>query len=262
MIEVAAAVVIGVGVGIIVGVLGAGGGILAVPALAYLLHQSPHAAATGSLVIVLATAAVALPGKIKRGQIRFREGFLFGSICVVGSFIGARLSAYVDGHVLMALFAAMLAIMSLVMLREGLNQRGADEQAFEHRHSKGFGAIVIAALSTGFLTGFFGVGGGFMVVPVLTLVLAFSMREAAGTSLLIMIMAAATGLVSRYGQAIDVDWHIVFGFMLGSMAGGILGGPLSNRAKTYQLTLTFAGLLAIVSVSTALTIAYQVASGS
>ncbi|MDO5720360.1 MAG: sulfite exporter TauE/SafE family protein [Actinomycetaceae bacterium] len=262
MLEVAIAIIIGIGVGVIVGVLGAGGGILAVPALAYLLHQSPHAAATGSLVIVLATAAVALPGKIKRGQIRFREGVFFGSICVVGSFIGARLSAYVHGHVLMALFAAMLAIMCIVMFREGLKQRGGDEQIIEQRHSKGFAVIAIAALSTGFLTGFFGVGGGFMVVPVLTLVLAFSMREATGTSLLIMIMAAATGLVSRYGQTIDIDWPIVFGFMFGSMGGGLLGGPLSNKAKTHQLTLIFAVLLAVVAVSTGATVAYQVLYGS
>lgn len=262
MIEIAAAVIIGVGVGIIVGVLGAGGGILAVPALTYLLHQSPHAAATGSLVIVLATAFVALPAKIRSRQIRFREGFLFGLICVVGSFIGARLSAYVGGHVLMSLFAAMLAVMSVVMFREGLSERDARGNNDHDRRPRGWIAVVIAALSTGFLTGFFGVGGGFMVVPVLTLILAFSMREAAGTSLLIMIMAAGTGLVSRYGHSIGVDWHIVFGFMLGSMAGGVLGGPLSNRAKTHQLTLAFAGLLAAVSASTAVTISYQLLNGS
>ncbi|MDO5729443.1 MAG: sulfite exporter TauE/SafE family protein [Actinomycetaceae bacterium] len=257
MIDIAMAVIIGVGVGIVVGALGAGGGILAVPALAYLLHQSPHAAATGSLVIVLATALTALPPKIRRNQVRFREGLVFGSISVIGSFVGARLSAFVDGHVLMGSFAAMLAIMSVVMLREGLKDK-RDDGDLPVRRPRGMIAIIVAALGTGFLTGFFGVGGGFMVVPVLTVVLAFAMREATGTSLLIMIMASATGLLSRYGQPIDVDWVIVLGFMFGSMAGGIIGGPLSNKARTYQLTLIFATLLGIVAVATASTVAYQV----
>lgn len=260
MLEIVMAVVIGVGVGIVVGALGAGGGILAVPALAYLLHQSPHAAATGSLVIVLATALTALPAKIKRNQVRFREGLVFGSISVIGSFIGARLSAFVEGHVLMGLFAAMLAVMSVIMAREGLKERN-DDSSIGDRRPRGMIAIIIAALTTGFLTGFFGVGGGFMVVPVLTVVLAFAMREATGTSLLIMIMAAATGLISRYGQPIDVDWVIVIGFMFGSMAGGIIGGPLSNKARTYQLTLVFAALLAVVAVATASIVTYQVFAG-
>lgn len=251
MVEIAMSVVIGIAVGIVVGALGAGGGILAVPALAYLLHQSPHAAAAGSLVIVLATALTALPQKIRRHQIRFREGLVFGSISVVGSFIGSRLTAFVEGHVLMALFAVMLGIMAVVMIRKGLKERKSDHDELVPRKPRGMISVIVAGLATGFLTGFFGVGGGFMVVPVLTLVLAFKMREATGTSLLIMIMASATGIVSRYGHTIDADWDIVIGFMIGSMAGGILGGPLSNRAKPHQLTLIFGVLLVLVFLATA-----------
>ncbi|MDO5049270.1 MAG: sulfite exporter TauE/SafE family protein [Actinomycetaceae bacterium] len=243
------AVIIGVAVGVVVGALGAGGGILAVPALTYLLHQSPHAAATGSLVIVLATALVAIPEKVRKKTIRIREGLVFGAISVVGSFIGARLSAYVDGNVLMLLFAAMLAIMAIVMTRKGLRERKISEGEPAPRKPRGWPWVIVAATLTGFLTGFFGVGGGFMVVPVLTLVLAFGMREAAGTSLIIMVLASAAGLASRYGQSIPVDWEVVLGFMFGSMAGGIAGGPLSNKAKPHQLTLIFAALLAVVCIA-------------
>lgn len=251
MATIAFAVIIGVAVGVVVGALGAGGGILAVPALTYLLHQTPHAAAAGSLVIVLATALTALPEKIRHKNVRLREGFIFGGISIIGSFIGARLSAYVDGNVLMILFSIMLAVMSVVMIRKGLKERKISDDEVAARKPRGLLAVIVAATATGFLTGFFGVGGGFMVVPVLTLVLAFGMREASGTSLLVMIMASAAGLASRYGQSIDIDWKIVIGFMLGSMGGGVLGGPLSNKAKPHQLTIIFGVLLAVVCVATA-----------
>lgn len=243
------AVVIGLVVGVVVGALGAGGGILAVPALTYLLHQSPHAAATGSLVIVLATALVAIPDKIRKKTIRIREGLVFGGIAIIGSFVGARLSALVDGNVLMILFAVMLAIMAVIMTRKGLKERKIPEGEAVTREPRGWLAVIVAALATGFLTGFFGVGGGFIVVPVLTLVLAFGMREASGTSLIVMVLASASGLASRYGQAIPVDWEIVIAFMIGSMAGGIVGGPISSKAKPYQLTIIFGGLLGAVSIA-------------
>jgi uncharacterized membrane protein YfcA len=255
------AVVIGVAVGIVVGALGAGGGILAVPALTYLLHQSPHAAATGSLVIALATALVAIPDKISKKTIRIREGLVFGGISVIGSFIGARLSAYVDGNVLMILFAVMLSIMAVVMMFKGFAEKKIPEGEATKREPRGWIAVILAAIATGFLTGFFGVGGGFMVVPVLTLLLAFGMREASGTSLIVMVMASASGLASRYGQSIPIDWEVVISFMIGSMAGGILGGPISSKAKPYQLTLIFGGLLGAVAVaSLAATLATMLAA--
>lgn len=251
------AALIGVAVGVVVGVLGAGGGILAVPALTYLLSQSPHGAAMGSLLIVLATAVVALPNKIKHKQVRIKQGVAFGAISIIGSFIGARLSIYVPGNVLMLMFAAMLAIMSVVMVRRGLRERHHGEAATSTQPGS-LVAVVLAALATGFLTGFFGVGGGFMVVPVLTVILAFPMRQAAGTSLLIMILASAAGLVSRYGQPIDISWSVVLAFMFGSMGGGVLGGPLSEKAKPSTLTLAFGYLLAAVCLASVAATTYQV----
>lgn len=255
-LTIAFAIIIGLAVGIVVGVLGAGGGILAVPALTYLLHQSPHAAAMGSLLIVLATAVVALPNKLKHQQVRIKQGIAFGAISIVGSFIGSRLSIFVPGNLLMLLFAAMLAVMSVVMIRRGLRERQQLETDLPTRPGS-LTAVILAALATGFLTGFFGVGGGFMVVPVLTVILAFPMRQASGTSLLIMILASAAGLASRYGQDIDVSWTIVIAFMVGSMLGGIVGGPLSNRTKPSTLTLTFGYLLALVCVVSVAATTYQ-----
>lgn len=243
------AVAIGIGVGVVVGALGAGGGILAVPALTYLLGQSPHAAALGSLVIVLATALTALPQRIRQQSIRIREGLVFGGISIIGSVVGGRLSALVNGHVLMLLFAAMLAIMSVLMIAKGMRERKMPGGETSPGEPRGWLAVILAGLITGFMTGFFGVGGGFIVVPVLTVVLAFGMREAAGTSLIVMVMATVGGLLSRLGADIAIDWPVVIAFMLGSMGGSVVGGPLSNKAKPYQLTLIFGTLLAVVCVA-------------
>lgn len=258
------AVLVGIGVGIVVGALGAGGGILAVPALIYLLHQSPHAAATGSLVIVLATALTALPSRIRMGNVRFKDGFLFAVVSMLGSFLGARAASLVSGFYLLACFSLMITIMGGVMLFKGVRELRVFQQqrtlleggarVTVEAVRRGAVAIGIAALFTGFLTGFFGVGGGFIVVPMLTLVLGFNIREAAGTSLLIMVLAALSGLVSRWGQPVVVDWPVVFAFMVGSMSGSFVGGPLSQRAYPHTLTLIFASLLGFVGVGTALAI--------
>ncbi|WP_324649886.1 TSUP family transporter [Georgenia sp. H159] len=102
----------------------------------------------------------------------------------------------------------------------------------------------------GLLTGFFGVGGGFVVVPALLLVMRVSMRVALGTSLLVIVVNTALGLLGRIGQSFEVDWVVVAAFAVTSMAGGLLGGRFSSRARPQTLALLFALLLLGVAVAT------------
>lgn len=104
-------------------------------------------------------------------------------------------------------------------------------------------AVVISALGTGILTGFFGVGGGFVVVPVLILVLGIPIQYASSTSLLIMVMTSISGLVARIGTGIDIDWAITLIFGVSSMLGGMLGGPIAQRMRSQYLTIIFGCLL-------------------
>ena len=110
--------------------------------------------------------------------------------------------------------------------------------------------VIAAASLTGFLTGFFGVGGGFIVVPLLVIALGLAMRRASGTSLLVMIIATATSLLARLGTDVQVDWATTLVFAAGSAVGGVLGGPLSAKARPSTLTLLFAALLAGVAAVT------------
>ncbi|MGP9536536.1 sulfite exporter TauE/SafE family protein [Brachybacterium sp. AOP43-C2-M15] len=110
--------------------------------------------------------------------------------------------------------------------------------------------VLGAATLTGFLTGFFGVGGGFIVVPMLVIALGLAMRRASGTSLLVMVVVTGASLLARIGTEVQVDWSTTLVFAAGSALGGILGGPLSTRARPSTLTLLFAVLLGGVAAVT------------
>lgn len=250
------ALLVGIAVGIVLGALGAGGGILAVPILVYILHQEPHVAAASSLVIVGVTALTSLPHHARKKNVQWRQGLLFGALSVVGAFAGSRLSVLVPPQVLMTLFAGLLAAVSVAMLVRGLRARAAEKSpdaapAPEGNRPIRWGWVAVTATLTGFLTGFFGVGGGFIVVPMLVFALGLGIRAASGTSLVVMIVVASASLLSRIGTPVTIDWPLTLMFTLGSALGGMAGGPLSSRAKPSTLTLIFAALLAVVSVYTA-----------
>lgn len=160
---------VGVLVGVVVGALGAGGGILSVPALIYLLGQDPHDASAGSLVVVGLTAIVSLIAPARAGRVHWHDGVTFGLMSVLGALVGSRASVAVDGTVLLTLFCVMLAVVGAFMLLRGLrSRRGVDDGEGSGTDGaparRGLLVIAAAATFTGFLTGFFGVGGGFIVV--------------------------------------------------------------------------------------------------
>ena len=252
------ALLIGVAVGIIVGALGAGGGIVSVPVLVYLLHVSPHDATAASLIIVGVTAVVSLFGR--RRDVHVRDGLIFGGLSVVGSVLGGLASGLVSSVILMALFAVLLLVVALVMARRAVRERRAgqgpgrasDTSRAATRAQRGLLLLLASASATGFLTGFFGVGGGFAVVPILVLVLGFGMKEASATSLLVMVIASVAGLASRLGSDVSFDWPLIALFTVGSSLGGLLGGPITKRVSGATLTMAFAIFLAVVAIGTGL----------
>src|SRR5699024_10533634 len=127
------AVVVGVGVGIVVGALGAGGGILAVPVLVFLLGMPAHSATASSLIIVLITALASLPHHARHGNVDWRNGLVFAGVSVVGAVLGSRLSALVPAHILLTLFGVMLVAVAVAMLRRGLRTR-TEERAEAAAH--------------------------------------------------------------------------------------------------------------------------------
>ena len=175
------ALIVGAFVGIVVGSLGAGGGILSVPILVYVLGQEPHQATGLSLIIVGLTAAVSLVTRMRSGNVAWREGSLFALAGLVGTWAGSTLGPFVSARALLLSFCALLGLVALFMVRAQLSPAHSSPPASTnalsysgaHTPSRISTAARVIALATltGFLTGFFGVGGGFAIVPALHLAL-------------------------------------------------------------------------------------------
>lgn len=257
------AAIIGLAVGVVVGMLGAGGGILSVPILVYILGQEPHQAAAVSLVIVALTACVSIIPHAHVGCVNWRDGLVFAALSALGSFVGARLSALVAPTLLMVLFGALLSVVAVVMGCKAWKIHGEGERGTRGSEVPATNPLALLAVATltGLLTGFFGVGGGFVVVPALVLVLHFSPKKATGTSLLIMIVASAVGLLGRIGTGVELNWDIALAFAVASMCGGFVGARLTTRVKETTLTVCFAILLACVALATVIQALLEVIRG-
>ncbi|MDD7465182.1 MAG: sulfite exporter TauE/SafE family protein [Actinomycetaceae bacterium] len=260
---------IGIAVGLLAGALGIGGGILAIPVLVYLLGQDPHAATAESLVVVIVTAMAALPSRFKHRQVRLGTGIVFGLCSAAGAFAGTALNAFVDGDVMMYCFAALLLAVAVMMLRNGLKQRreenaalasGAseetlDEQADDHEQKlswKKLPMFLLVGTFTGVMVGFFGIGGGFAMIPILVLIMGYSIRVAAGTSFIVIAVVSIISLLMRIGTPVQIDWMVALLFAAGSGIGSAVGSPLSNKARASTLTFIFVALLIAVAIYTAI----------
>ena len=256
------ALVIGLLVGIVVGSLGAGGGILTVPILVYILGQDPHQATGLSLIIVGLTAVISLATRARSGNIAWREGALFALAGLVGTWVGSALGPLVSARALMLSFCALLGAVAVFMVRSQLHPSASSssDEAGDANVNKGSWTlatvcqVIALATLTGFLTGFFGVGGGFAIVPALHLALRYPMKRASATSLLVMVITAAFGLASRTiagTLTITAEAGVMIAlFTAASMGGGIVGARLTKRMSNRVLGFVFAALLVCVATST------------
>lgn len=252
------AVLVGLLVGAVMGSLGGGGGIIAVPALVYLLDQPPLEATTTSLVVVGVTAVVGAAQYARARLVNVTDALAFGLLSIIGAVVGARLALGVDGDVLMVLFAVLLVVVASLMWRP---RRGGREEDVArhwlqlrpfHLDRRRAVQVSLAATGVGFLTGFFGVGGGFAIVPALILLLGLPMRRAVGTSLLVLAMTSIVGLATRVTGPVDLDWPLVISFSAAAAVASLVAGRLSARVSARRLSRAFAVFLILVAIYTAI----------
>jgi uncharacterized membrane protein YfcA len=248
-------------IGVSLGALGGGGSILAVPALVYVAGQSPAAATATSLVLVTITSLVGLVPHARAGRVRLVEGLMIGLAGVGGAIAGSRFNALVDGDVLLLAFSGVMLAAAVLMLRSANQRRRAPRPvgaavataspSLRDRLNVGMALrVLVAGTAVGVLTGFFGVGGGFVIVPVLVLALDFTMPEAVGTSMVVIVINSLVSLTVRLGDG-GVDWAVVAPFAASSIAGVIVGSRLAGRGDPSTLQRWFASLLVAVAVYTA-----------
>ncbi len=258
------AVVAGAFIGLSLGALGSGGSILAVPVLVYGLDQTPVQATTGSLVVVGTTALVSAFAARRAGNVLVGRGLAFGAVATGGAVVGARASSLVPGAVLLVSFAALLVVVASVMVARQVRSRrtpttdidrprpGLDDPIITF--SPTFACqcpralkVLVTATAVGLLTGFLGVGGGFLVVPALVLALGLDMRRAAGTSLVVIAVTSSVALAVRVGSGAAPDWGLVLLLTASAVAAGYAGARLAGRVSTAHLQVAFTTLLVLVA---------------
>jgi uncharacterized membrane protein YfcA len=254
----AATLGLGVLIGLAIGGLGGGGGVLTVPLLVYLLGQSAQEATTSSVVIVGVTALAGVLARVRGGRIDGRTGLAFAAVGIPAAHLGTLLNQRVDDAVLLLSFAGLTLVAAAAMLLGG---HPADDVA--DASAPAAGSTLVAAppsarrrlwtaakvagcgLAVGFLTGFLGVGGGFLLIPALVVALRMPMALAVGTSLLVIALNAAAAVVARVGVA-EIDWSVVAPFTAAAIVGTLLGTRVADRLPGRTLTRAFAALLVVV----------------
>jgi hypothetical protein len=235
----------GVVVGFSLGMVGGGGSILAVPLLVYLVGVPvPHLAIGTSAVAVAANAAASLIAHARAGNVRWPCASVFAGAGVLGALAGAWAGKMVDGQVLLAAFAGMMIVVALLML---LRREPAEE--LRVRLNRGNApALVGTGLGVGMLSGFFGIGGGFLIVPGLILATGMPMLQAVGTSL-VAVTAFGLTTAGSYAAAGLVDWTLAGVFVAGGVLGSLLGTQAGRRLSRRRglLTRVFAGLILVVA---------------
>lgn len=237
------AVVSGLFVGFTLGLIGGGGSIVATPLLLYAVGLPPHVAIGTGALAVSANAFVNVGGHARAGNVRWAEAALFAATGVVGAFAGSTIGKEIDGKRLILLFAGMMIVIGVAMLRP---RKGGGSQACPLTLRTGTRVGVIGSL-VGLMSGFFGIGGGFLIVPGLILATGMPMINAIGTSL---FAVGAFGLATALNYAASgfVDWIVAAEFIGGGMLGGYLGMKAACHLAAQRSTLNrmFAGLVFVV----------------
>jgi hypothetical protein len=235
----------GVLVGFSLGLVGGGGSILAVPLLVYLVGVPvPHLAIGTSAVAVAANAAMSLANHARAGNVRWPCASVFAGAGVIGAFAGARLGKMVDGQTLLAAFAVMMVVVAGLMLR----RREPDEDRRVRLGRQNAPVLVGTGVAVGALSGFFGIGGGFLIVPGLIFATGMPMLQAVGTSL-VAVTAFGLTTAGSYAAAGLVDWTLAAVFVGGGALGSLLGARAARglSRKRGLLTKVFAGLIFLVA---------------
>jgi len=225
---------LGFAIGLSLGLLGGGGSILTVPALVYLIGQSPQTAVTTSLAIVGANSLVGASAHHRQGTLVWPVALIFGGVGMVAAYLSGGLSRLFAPAALMVAFAVLMLVIGGLMLSGAGRQPDSSE-----RLVAGWGWIAMAGAGVGVLTGILGVGGGFLIVPALALLVRLPMQQAVGTSLAVIAANSLAGLLGHLNAA-PVDLSPALVFAGAGLFGALAGARLARRMPVDRLRQAFA----------------------
>lgn len=235
----------GVLVGFVLGLVGGGGSILAVPLMVYLVGvPSPHMAIGTSALAVAVNALTGLFTHVRQGTVKWRCALVFAAAGIAGAFAGSMVGKAVDGQKLLFLFGIVMILVGLLMLRN----RGREGNPAVVLGRENAPKLIGYGFGTGLFSGFFGIGGGFLIVPGLVAATGMPMLNAVGSSL---VAVSAFGFTTAISYAFSglVDWGLAAVFIIGGIGGGYIGARLAGllTKRRGSLTATFAGLVFVVA---------------
>jgi uncharacterized membrane protein YfcA len=238
----------GAAIGFVLGLIGGGGSILAVPLLVYVVGvRSPHTAIGTAAVAVALNALAGLAGHARAHNVKWPCASVFAGFGVFGAALGAEAGKAMDGARLLALFGGLMIVVGALMLRKRKGESKPDVRL--DRSSAGWilPRLVPAGFAVGLLAGFFGIGGGFLIVPALIFATGMPIGVAIGTSLVVVAALGAT-TAGSYALSGYVDWWLVGLLVAGGLAGSILGRKLGERLSTKKWALDIGFAMLVIGV--------------
>ena len=238
------AIPLGIVIGLIVGAVGGGGAILALPVLVYVLGEGAGPASTASLIVVAIAAGIGAGAPALRGHVCWRIALTFAAPAAAGSLLGTLANTAISAKALILSFVPLMVIAAAATWRRAAQTDDDDAGSCPDARAT---RIVPAGVGVGVLTGLFGVGGGFLIVPVLTLWLGFSFRRAVATSLVIITLTGLVALASHLAIGATIDVPVTVALAGSTATGALIGSIFAQRLPQAALGRTFAvvvGLLA------------------
>ncbi len=233
--------ILSAGIGLSLGLIGGGGSIITVPVLVYVLGVPAHRAIGMSLAVVGSTALIGALLHHRKGTVAWRTGSVFAVSGIASAYLGSKLTRLVAAPVLLLLFGFLMLVVATVMLTRKDPEEGAPP------HARSLPRSILAGLAVGFLTGFLGVGGGFLIVPALVLFGGLAMKDAIGTSLFVIAVNCASGLLAHLSAG-DADWRLTLMVAALAVAGALVGTALSHRFHPSHLRRIFAWFVVAVAL--------------
>ena len=237
-------------VGFVLGLVGGGGSIIAVPLLLYVVGVADAHVAIGTSAIAVALSALAnLMNHARSGTVKWPCAMTFSAAGIAGAYAGSTLAMQVPGQQLLALFGLLMVVVGTVMFLRKDAEGNPDVRLSLGTARQLLPLLLLTGFSVGALSGFFGIGGGFLIVPGLMLATGMPIANAIGTSLVAVAAFGAT-TAGNYATAGLVDWHIALVFIGGGMLGGLLGSFAGRRLarRKGQLAMVFASFVIIIGI--------------
>ena len=239
--EIVNALIAGCAIGAVLGFVGAGGAMLTVPILVYGFNYPPHQASVAAIAVVIVAAASGLYPRLKSNEVLIKEALIISGLGAFANISAAQIVKNISDEILITGFSALIIFAGLTMLRKPVQA---------HEKPIPLPTLILLSLVIGSLTGFFGIGGGFLAIPVLVLAFNTPQNKAAGTSLLIIVLNSVIALLAHQSAWADINWQVPVFMALSAVVIGNLAGKKSANTNPALLRKSFATLLFVIAAFT------------